>query len=113
MDKEEGGWVKPRITHLLQIMEVPTEFYPGGSLVPVLLRKATPSLQLARRTCTCQFNIQRAHLPPGVSYDELKRCMTGDQRIDLIEEMTPIESSETPLLGKRKGRVYVGIFSIL
>jgi hypothetical protein len=34
-------------------------------------------------------------------------------RPDLIEAMPSIESSEMPLLGERKGRVYVGIFSIL
>jgi hypothetical protein len=76
--KGERGWVKPRITHLLQSMEVPTEIYPGGSLVPVLFRKATPSLQLTRGTCTCQFNIQRAQLPPGASHAELRRRMTGE-----------------------------------
>jgi hypothetical protein len=42
--KGERGWVKPRVTHLLQSMEVLAEIYPGGSLVLVLFRKATPSL---------------------------------------------------------------------
>jgi hypothetical protein len=50
---------------------------------------------------------------PGVSHAELKRRMTREQMTDLIEETSPIESSETPLLGERKRRVYVGIFSIL
>jgi hypothetical protein len=72
MDKGERGWVKPRVTHLLQSMEVPVEIYPGGPLVPVLFRKVTPSLQLTRGTCTRQFNIQRAQLPPGMSHAELK-----------------------------------------
>jgi hypothetical protein len=50
----------------------------------------------------------------GMSHAELKRRMTEEQcRTDLIEETSPIESSETPLLGERKGGVYVGIFSIL
>ena len=84
----------------------------GGSPVPFLLREAIPSLQFARGTCTLQFNIQRVQLPPGVSHAELKRRMTGEQRTDLIEETSPIEISETPLQGKRKGRVYVGIFAI-
>ena len=86
---------------------------PRGSHVPVLFRKATPSLELTRGTCTRQFNIQRAQLPPGMSHTELKRRMTGERRTDLIEGTPSIESSETPLLGERKGRVYVGIFAIL
>jgi hypothetical protein len=72
MDKGGRGWVKPHVTYLLQSMEVPVEIYPGGSLVPVLFRKATLSLQLTKGACTCQFNIQRAQLPPGVSHAELK-----------------------------------------
>jgi hypothetical protein len=39
------------------------KIYPGGSPVPVLFRKATPSLQFARGTCTRQVNIQRVQLP--------------------------------------------------
>ena len=74
MDKRERGWVKPHATHLLQSMEVPVEIYSGGSLVPVLFRKATPSLQLTRGTCTYQLNIQRAQLPPGTSHAELKKA---------------------------------------
>jgi hypothetical protein len=85
INEEKRRWLKTHITHLLQSMEVPTEIYPGRSLVPVLFRKATPSLQLTRGTCTCQFNIQRAQLPPGMSHAELRRCMTGEQRTDLIE----------------------------
>jgi hypothetical protein len=65
MNKGGRGWVKPRVTHLLQNMEVPAEIYPGGSLVLVLFRKSTLSLQLTRGACTCQFNIQRAQLPPA------------------------------------------------
>jgi hypothetical protein len=72
MDKGERGWVKPHVTHLLQSMEVPVEIYSGGSLVPILFRKATPSLQLTKGTCTLQLNIQRAELPPGASHAELK-----------------------------------------
>ena len=53
-------------------MEVPVEIYPRGSLVPVLFRKFTPSLQLTRGTCICQLNIQRAQLPPGMSHAKLK-----------------------------------------
>jgi hypothetical protein len=83
--KGERGWVKPRVTHLLQSMEVPTEIDPGGSLILVLFRKATPSLQLTREACTHQFNIHRAQLHPGASHAELKRHMTGEQRADLIE----------------------------
>jgi hypothetical protein len=83
--KGEKGWVKPHVTHLLQNMEVPAEIYPGGSLVPVFFRKATPSLQLTRGTCTRQFNIQEAQLPPGASHAELKRRVTGEQRADLME----------------------------
>ena len=83
--KGERGWVKPHITHLLQNMEVLAKIYPGGSLVPVFFRKATPSLQLTRGTCTRQFNIQRAQLPPGASHAEFKRRVTGKQRADLIE----------------------------
>jgi hypothetical protein len=71
--KGERGWVKPRVTHLLQSMEAPAEIYPGGSLVPVLFRKAKMSLQLTRGTCTHQFDIQRAQLPPGMSHAELRR----------------------------------------
>jgi hypothetical protein len=48
-----------------------------------------------------------------VNHAKLKKRMTGGQRTDLIEETSPIENSETPLLGERKGRVYVGIFAIL
>jgi len=66
-------------------MEDPTEIDSGKSLVPVLSRKSMPSLQLTREACTCQFNIQGAQLPPGVSHAELKRCTTGEQREDLIE----------------------------
>jgi hypothetical protein len=47
-----------------------------------------------------------------VSHAELKRRITGEQRTDLIEETSPFESFETPPLDERKGRVYVGIFSI-
>jgi hypothetical protein len=72
MDKGEREWVKPHITHLLQSMEVPVEIYTGGPLVPVVFKKATSSLQLTRGTCTRQFNIQRAQLPPGTSHAELK-----------------------------------------
>jgi hypothetical protein len=38
--------------------------------------------------------------------------MTEQCRPDLIEATPSIESFETPLLGGRKGRVYVGIFAI-
>ena len=50
---------------------------------------------------------------PGMSHAELKKRMTRGQRTDLIEETSPIENSEMPLLGEREGRVYVGIFAIL
>jgi hypothetical protein len=83
--KGKRGWVKPHVTHLLQNMEVPAEIYPGGSLVSIFFRKATPSLHLTRGTCTRQFNIQGVQLPLGASHAELKRCVTGEQREDLIE----------------------------
>jgi hypothetical protein len=50
---------------------------------------------------------------PGVSHAELKRRMTEQCRPDLIEATPSIESFEMPLLGERKGEVYVGIFAIL
>jgi hypothetical protein len=112
MKKREDG---SKLTSLIycRVWRSQPKVYPGKSPVPILFRKVTPSFQLAKGTCTRQFNIQRAQLPPGMSHDELKRCMTGEQRTDLIEGTTPIESSEMPLLGERKGRVYVGIFAIL
>ena len=112
MKKREGG---SNLTSLIycRVWRSRPKVFLGGSPVPFLLREATPSLQFARRACTRQVNIQRAQLPPGVSHAELKRRMTGEQRTDLIEETSPIESFETPLLGERKRRVYVGIFSIL
>jgi hypothetical protein len=112
MKKREGG---SNLTSLIycRVWRSRTKVYLGGSPVPVLFRKATLSLQLAIGTCTRQFNIQRAQLPLGVSHAELKRCMTGERRTYLIEETSLIESSETLLLGEKKGRVYVGIFSIL
>jgi hypothetical protein len=112
MEKRKDG---SKLTSLIycRVWRSRLKVYPGGSPVPVLFRKATPSLQLARGTCTRQVNIQRAQLPPGVSHTELKRRMTGEQRTDLIEGTPSIESSETPLPGERKERVYVGIFSIL
>jgi hypothetical protein len=66
-------------------MEVSAEIDPGQSLVQVLFRKFTLSLQLTRKTYTRQFNIQRAQLPTSMSHAELKRCMTGEHRVDLIE----------------------------
>jgi hypothetical protein len=50
---------------------------------------------------------------PGMSHAELKRRITGEQKTILIEDTSPFESFETPLLDERKGRVYVGVFSIL
>jgi hypothetical protein len=63
MKKREGG---SNLTSLIycRVWRSQPKVCPGGSPVPFLLREAMPSLQAARGTCTRQFNIQRAQLPP-------------------------------------------------
>ena len=109
MKKREDG---SKLTSLIycRVWRSWSKVCPRGSPVPFLLKEATSSLQFARGTYTLQFNIQRVQLPPGVSHAELKRRITGEQRTDLIEEMSPFESFETPPLDERRGGVYVGIF---
>jgi hypothetical protein len=72
-----------------------------------------PSLQLARGTCTRQLNIQRIQLLPLAGAMRIKVVYDKEYQARFDGGTPAIESSETPLLGERKGRVYVGIFAIL
>jgi hypothetical protein len=95
-------------------MEVPTESLPGRVPCTISLQGShAESSSSPEEPAHANSTFKGLSYHPGVSHAELKRRITGEQRTDLIEETSPIESFETPLLGERKGRVYVGIFSIL